>query len=62
MKWSSERPTEQGWYWHRRYGCSRFVWLTSIAGGELQDRDGVAPRFYSDVSEWAGPIPYPEEP
>lgn len=64
MQWTTEKPTEPGWYWWRLdERKSPIVFLrcgdnfhTVI---DLYDGwDGTSP----DGGEWSGPIPEPEEP
>ena len=56
MKWTKEKPTEEGWYWKRDYNGIDIVFVRwyarklCITNWEIPD----------DV-EWAGPIPEPKE-
>lgn len=66
MKWTTERPTKQGYYWFRdengitkivRIGPSMFVHDESEDSVSLEELySGIHPSFL----QWAGPIPEPE--
>ena len=50
LRWTKERPTQEGWYWHHippAFGSVIEYYDPEIAGPET-------------TGEWAGPIPEPE--
>lgn len=64
LKWSKELPEDVGWYWKRRPDhFAPHKW--EIAIDYVRDYAGklcIANWEISNVYEWAGPIPLPEEP
>lgn len=71
LKWSSERPTVEGWYWRRfvfSHGESypEIVNVWALQDKRLRVRSTTASCFLSnkrfDRDEWCGPLPLPEEP
>jgi hypothetical protein len=62
LTWSTETPTEPGFYWHRYPGKRGDVFKVERDHGCLI----VLPYGYDtrewEGSEWAGPIPEPGEP
>ena len=70
MKWTTEKPSKQGWYAWRdehRYNINQWVWsyIIQMPNGDMgiYSPDGFALYPVKDVNhgEWAGPIPEPEE-
>jgi hypothetical protein len=74
LTWTSEKPTEPGWYWHRISVHTKptFVkmWQDENDGGRLVftgDSNGFPAKIGSAVpaeklrGQWAGPIPEPVE-
>jgi hypothetical protein len=70
MKWTTKRPTQPGWYWVRTPGGAGTILQLYYAHGELYywfDKPSKHPRAVTAVSvadartQWAGPIPEPEE-
>ena len=66
MKWTTELPTEPGWYWLREYGQQPII----VRVKKDKDVPGIllAEAVYLNIAvqilvgcEWAGPIPEPEE-
>lgn len=68
MKWTTDKPTQPGWYWIKDGSAARIVEL------EIGTFDGVyvawvwqvgsraqIPLERFNCGEWAGPIPEPEE-
>ena len=67
MEWTTEKPTEAGWYWTRgRGGAIACVLVTTIKDDDDALFVGVPcfadpfPLDYFDV--WMGPLPVPELP
>lgn len=63
LTWTTEKPTEAGWYWYKTPNHQRAVigYLRSSLHWELGDQLHLShPAF--DGSTWSGPIPAPEEP
>ena len=62
MKWTSELPTEPGWYWVRNSTTKHknivLVFDGLVAGNYTCLKVEEAHEIYG---EWAGPIPEPEE-
>ena len=65
MKWTKEKPTEEG-FWFCRYGETVWVFLLTWNDGRLQTtnlfptgRESFVDAY--DGYEWAGPIPEPED-
>jgi len=67
MRWTSDKPTEPGWYWKRqiRYKFPRIV-MIEVKRFKTSPKSLYiyAAKEISRVvgAEWAGPIPKPEEP
>lgn len=69
MKWTSETPTKEGWYWYRWLnGNVRMVRLRKGWIGHLwalldyADLYGTEPSCVDFANGlWSGPIPEPEE-
>lgn len=56
LKWTREKPTQEGWYWLKEEGRHAVVKMT--AGGMISE---PYVRHVNEVDgEWAGPIPEPE--
>ena len=62
MKWTTEPPTEPGFYWVKEYRDSvPNIVLTYDTGEEsLKCEDGQY-VLLMDTAKWAGPIQEPEE-
>ncbi len=67
VKWSSNKPTKPGWYWwkDRELGPD-IIPIVEVSSGLVYDSGlGVECQIpvgeYGYKSEWAGPIPEPEE-
>ena len=66
MRWTSERPTVQGWYW-RRDADDAPIFINEV----YEDTDdGLCVDYGSgttkliawcNTTQWAGPIPEPED-
>ena len=57
LKWTREKPTQEGWYWLKEEGRHAVVKMT--AGGMISE---PYVRHVNEVDgEWAGPIPEPEK-
>ena len=50
MKWTTEPPTEPGWYWIKEGALTPYI--------EWVDLKNL--KYYIDGSRFAGPIPEPE--
>ena len=68
MKWSSDKPTAPGYYWHRSrtmVNGKHFTWVVEIEKvSDVLYVAGLSPnRFILENAsgDWAGPIPAPEE-
>lgn len=65
LQWTTEAPTQEGWYWAildgRRVIVEAF-YMTVDKLGHLQFRTGWNSIDESNVTHWIGPIPYPEKP
>lgn len=68
MKWTTDKPTDPGWYWFQHWytGEPLIAWIDYPI---LLSGDGQPPllkangKYIEDISngKWAGPIPEPEE-
>ena len=55
LRWTKEKPTQEGWYWLKEEGRHAVVKMT--AGGMISE---PYVRHVNEVDgEWAGPIPEP---
>lgn len=71
LRWTTEVPTEAGWYWHRdnspRFGYGpletmQIDWVSLFEGGELFLGERESGELVEEIEgEWAGPIPTPSE-
>ena len=65
MKWTSEPPKKDGWYWLKaNHFYLQCVWFEMFATGPRISVCGTDVYYYlHDFSnaQWAGPIPEPEE-
>ena len=73
MTWSTDKPTQPGWYWYRGndYFDEDVIVEVKDSIGELcvfhyrfiaQGEDEVCPEpIESFRGQWAGPIPMPED-
>lgn len=62
LKWTSDLPTQEGWYWHKMSEDStlRALQVSKCAGHFIVD-DPDEVIFVRDVAgEWCGPIEPPE--
>ena len=61
MKWTTEQPTREGWYWYRGFeGPEPSVVFVEDAYGAFWIDDGsVAVDELRPEVEWAGPIEVP---
>lgn len=64
MTWTTEKPTEPGWYWYR--AREHKMWVAEV----IKTHTGLRIHFewgwqnlesVNRTSEFAGPIPMPEE-
>ena len=67
MKWSKQRPAQEGWFWWREkpdddpmciqvYFASGLFWAWNEGKFDIGDEN----RVDEIAGEWAGPIPLPE--
>ena len=65
MKWTTETPTEPGWYWVRSPRSPMgIVLVVPFGSGLAVDSPMFVPEYVCDCddgTEWAGPIPAPKE-
>lgn len=62
MKWTQERPTQEGWYWTRLKNDPEDVqvrWV-EIWMGAIHVTDADTSIDVEHIADWAGPIPEPE--
>lgn len=57
LVWSTEKPTEKGWYWWRREGWSERITYVTVHDGCWFEHLSLP----LNQCEWAGPIPRPKE-
>lgn len=63
LAWTSEPPTEPGWYWHRFEDLGEEVVLVErVSTGELWQLSvyGMRKPLAEKAGEWAGPLVAPE--
>lgn len=63
LKWTREKPTEPGWYWHCKYMPSIVRVVKPSSGRMFYYISGYPDQYdvLNDDGEWAGPIQKPEE-
>ena len=63
LRFSKEKPTEPGWYWHGKYKPSIVRVVTPSSGRMFYCISGYPDQYdvLNDDGEWAGPIQEPEE-
>lgn len=64
MKWTTQKPTQPGFYWTAQ--SPRSGWIVYVyegnSGLRVEDGDMTCPLSdYSKVGYWAGPIQEPKE-
>lgn len=61
-RWSTDKPTQPGWYWFRgkAHESDAFIVLVDEAG-QFQWPDGGFQEVSLARGEWAGPIQEPKE-
>lgn len=62
FKWTTEQPTEPGWYWFRKTGPQKFSMQPHIVKvrkceGQLCIMNWRIPDAHT---QWSGPIPVPK--
>ena len=63
-QWTTEKPTEPGWYWVKE----RDIWrsIAFIGAVQFEERTVITESGrevpFDDVLVWSGPIPEPTEP
>lgn len=65
LTWSTDKPTQEGWWWMRQPKTSASVVRAQhlrAFGGRLCVFGWGAVEDFTNMTEWAGPIPLPEEP
>lgn len=59
LEWTTEAPTEPGWYWAECEGVTKLV---APDGGDGVEVVGESGKFYVGYfSRWLGPIPVPPQ-
>jgi len=68
MRYSTAPPTEPGWWWQRDYHQTERCLLVHFYLGDLclEEFNVLGGRTYAPIrenrtTEWAGPIPRPEQ-
>lgn len=62
LKWTPEKPTKPGWYWHRgTYRDPDPIILEVDEAGYFRWPDGSFDDVHVTAGEWAGPIELPED-
>ena len=65
MNWTKEKPTKDGFYWHRGSVEDEKPIVVSIFNGNIQWPDGSESNILKDKSlegcEWYGPLKPPED-
>jgi len=63
MKWTTEKPTREGWYFVRFPNAIPEVVYLNVGDepDEIYWNDGDSPNDNPDGTQYAGPIPKPEE-
>ena len=61
MNWSSEAPTEPGYYWHCHAGITTMECVITLDSLFVVDHYQLIPvdRYYDGRGKWYGPIPEP---
>ena len=64
MKWSTHRPSVEGWYWYHDFCCkhSQAVHVTENMKGELMAQSFGFDWLLKELNgRWAGPIKPPKD-
>ena len=65
LRWIKEQPTLPGWYWYRRESGHGIVYVVSDEGSMVASVSWTVQLIpvadFGPNTEWAGPIPEPEE-
>jgi hypothetical protein len=67
LKWTTEAPTQKGWYWafdetDRKSGVLMLNVDNDGIGYHLVAWDADIPTNISSYTHWLGPLPVPESP
>ena len=60
-KWTTEPPTENGYYWAKAIDFEQIVDMVLIWGGTIRTIGGDE-WGAGDFTHWLGPLPVPEVP
>ena len=64
LRWTTEKPTEPDFYWHRNGGVLSIAYIYEAEGAlfcHFAGEEGIAPLLDLVTGEWAGPIPEPHQ-
>ena len=64
MKWTDKLPDAPGFYWCKMDGLQSIVLCKKVNTGiivEFYSGEGAPVEEMGDKTQWAGPIPEPEE-
>ena len=62
VNWSTEKPTEPGWYWVWFAGVRPHIVQVVLIGGRLMIWTDGAGIDLANYRFWCGPLPCPEPP
>lgn len=60
MKWTTDTPTQGGWYWVKKGQRVEIVYIDRSVITDERMQYVTDMKFICDT-QWAGPIPEPEE-
>ncbi len=63
LEWTTEAPTQEGWYWVKREDKKEIVQVYKLDGSfyawtTMDERD----HDLNEFTMWLGPLPVPEKP
>lgn len=66
LQWTTEKPTEAGWYWRQQGHCKPVIVKVTDRnlghGEKCLAVDGETREYFLTCNaQWAGPIPMPKE-
>ncbi len=63
MTWTTQKPTQPGWYWWRIYDDEPWQVVQVCVKGDRIFHKRIGSQFEIDTSKgaWSGPIKEPEE-
>lgn len=63
LKWTTETPTIEGWYWARTYvGVKEKIFVVEMRQTGIFITNAECPFPTSMFTHWLGPLPVPEPP